>query len=148
MRFIEKEAYAWVHQEILTLDQAEEYIRRQRERRDAYRQESEAGARHPRRALTPTEQRFISAWLDMGFDEDAIELAYDRTVTNTGALKWGYMNKILQSWHEKSCTRRRRSNPAIRAVPHRRQSPPRRANDRHGRASVCTGKDMIIPIFL
>ena len=37
----------------------------------------------------------------MGFTLDAIELAYDRTVTNTGALKWGYMNKILQTWHEK-----------------------------------------------
>ena len=51
--------------------------------------------------LTPSEQRFISSWLDMGFSLDAIELAYDRTVTNTGALKWGYMNKILQTWHEK-----------------------------------------------
>ena len=27
-------------------------------------------------------------------------LGYDRTVTNTGALKWSYMNKIMQSWHE------------------------------------------------
>ena len=100
MRFIEKEAYAWVHMEIFTLEQAEEYIQKSQLRRGDIGKISEAlGIRG--RALTPSEQRFISSWLDMGFTLDAIELAYDRTVTNTGALKWGYMNKILQTWHEK-----------------------------------------------
>ena len=100
MRNIEKEAYNWVHQEILTLDQAEEYIRRQRERRDALGRAKAALGIHGRE-LTPTETKYISAWLDMGFDEDALAIGYDRTVTNTGALKWSYMNKIMQSWHEK-----------------------------------------------
>ena len=100
MRFIEKEAYAWVHMEIFTLEQAEEYIQKSQLRRGDIGKISEAlGIRG--RALTPSEQRFISSWLDMGFTLDVIELAYDRTVTNTGALKWGYMNKILQTWHEK-----------------------------------------------
>ena len=53
------------------------------------------------RDLTPTETKYISSWLGMGFEEDAIFIAYDRTVTSTGALKWPYMNKILCSWHEK-----------------------------------------------
>ena len=35
MRFIEKEAYAWVNREILTLEQAEEYISFSKQRRDA-----------------------------------------------------------------------------------------------------------------
>lgn len=100
MRSIEKEAYNWVHQEILTLDQAEEYIRRQRERRDALGRAKAAVGIHGRE-LTPTETKYLSAWLDMGFDEDALAIGYDRTVTNTGALKWSYMNKIMQSWHEK-----------------------------------------------
>ena len=100
MRNIEKEAYNWVHQEILTLDQAEEYIRRQRERRDALGRAKAVLGIHGRE-LTPTETKYISAWLDMGFDEDALAIGYDRTVTNTGALKWSYMNKIMQSWHEK-----------------------------------------------
>ena len=100
MRGIEKEAYNWVHQEILTLDQAEEYIRRQRERRDALGRAKAAVGIHGRE-LTPTEARYISAWLDMGFEEDALAIGYDRTVTNTGALKWSYMNRIMQSWHEK-----------------------------------------------
>ena len=100
MRSIEKEAYNWVHQEILTLDQAEEYIRRQRERRDALGRAKAAVGIHGRE-LTPTETKYLSAWLDMGFDEDALAIGYDRTITNTGALKWSYMNKIMQSWHEK-----------------------------------------------
>ena len=100
MRNIEKEAYNWVHQEILTLDQAEDYIRRQRERRDALGRAKAAVGVHGRE-LTPTETKYLSAWLDMGFDEDALAIGYDRTITNTGALKWSYMNKIMQSWHEK-----------------------------------------------
>ena len=53
------------------------------------------------RALSPTENKFLSSWLEMGFDDELIEMAYDRTLTNTGGLKWGYMNGILKSWHEK-----------------------------------------------
>ena len=32
---------------------------------------------------------------------DALSVAYDRTVTNTGCLKWNYMKKIVSSWHQK-----------------------------------------------
>ena len=58
MRQIEKEGYVWANREILTIEQAEEYI---------------AGS----------------------------ERRSDKTLTNTGGLKWGYMNGILKSWHEK-----------------------------------------------
>ena len=99
-RAIEKEAYIWVHKEILTLEQAEEYIRAQKERRsDIGRIQALLGLHG--RALTPSERRYISSWLDMGFEEEAIAIAQDRTVTNTGALKWAYMNSILKNWHEK-----------------------------------------------
>ena len=36
----------------------------------------------------------------MGFDDEAISMAYERTCLNTGGLSWAYMNKILQRWHE------------------------------------------------
>ena len=99
-RAIEKEAYIWVHKEILTLEQAEEYIRAQKERRsDIGRIQAVLGLHG--RALTPSEERYVSSWLDMGFEEEAIAIALDRTVTNTGALKWAYMNSILKNWHEK-----------------------------------------------
>ena len=100
MRFIEKEAYVWANREIFTLEQAEEYIKQNRLRRDDLGRLSEVlGIRG--RELTATELKYIGSWLDMGFTDEAIGVAYDRTVTNTGALKWSYMNKILLSWHEK-----------------------------------------------
>ena len=100
MRFIEKEAYVWANRELMSLEQAEEYIRSSRRRReDMGRIKESLGIRG--RELTATEQKYISSWLDMGFGEECISIAYDRTVTNTGALKWNYMNKILLSWHEK-----------------------------------------------
>ena len=100
LRFIEIEAKKWSDMEILTLEQAEEYIARARARREDQTQVAELlGIRG--RKLSPSEKNYISLWLDMGFGLDVIELAYDRTVTNTGSLKWGYMNKIFQSWKER-----------------------------------------------
>lgn len=99
-RAIEKEAYIWVNREIMTVEQAEEYIRAADERRGTIAEVKNAiGIRG--RELTKTEQGYVSSWLDMGYGADVIAVAYDRTVTNTGALKWNYMNKILLSWHEK-----------------------------------------------
>lgn len=100
MRYIEKEAYNWANNEIITLEQAEEYISRAKQRREDSTKLAEAlGIRG--RQLSPTENKYISAWLDMGFEQDVVLLAFDRTVTNTGALKWPYMNKILSNWKEK-----------------------------------------------
>lgn len=100
MNFVEKEAFAWVHMEIFTLEQAEEYIQKSQQRRSDIGRISEALGIHGR-TLAPSERRFVNAWLDMGFSLEVIELAYDRTVTSTGKLNWGYMNKILQTWYEK-----------------------------------------------
>lgn len=100
VKAIMNEADLWARQEIMTLEQAEDFMRRQDERRSRVSQLKESfGIKG--RELSPTESRYISAWLDMGFDDESLAEAYDRTVTNTGALRWGYMNKILMSWHEK-----------------------------------------------
>ncbi|HBR07949.1 MAG TPA: hypothetical protein DD735_03505, partial [Clostridiales bacterium] len=45
--------------------------------------------------------KYIDGWLETGFPPESIEMAYDRTVTNTGQLKWSYMNRIIQSWDTK-----------------------------------------------
>ena len=52
------------------------------------------------RALTAAEEKYASSWLDMGFDREAIAMAYERTSLNTGNMNWAYMNKILTRWHE------------------------------------------------
>ena len=100
MRQIEKEGYVWANREILTLEQAEEYIADSQRRREKLTQTAKLLG-ITGRALSPTESKYIGEWLEMGFDDELIEMALDRTITNTGALKWGYMNGILKSWHEK-----------------------------------------------
>ena len=100
MRFIEKEAFAWYNREIRTLEQAEAYIEARRQQRE---QSAEVARRLgiAGRELSAGEKRYIASWLELGYTPELIAIAYDRTVTSTGALKWGYMNKIIQSWHEK-----------------------------------------------
>ena len=51
------------------------------------------------RNLTPAEERYAQSWLEMGFDNEPVSMAYERTCLNTGGLNWAYMNKILQRWH-------------------------------------------------
>ena len=99
-RAIEKEAYDWANRELLTLEQAEAHIRRQKTRREDLRSiQAVLGLRG--RELGATEQKYIEGWLDLGFREEAIALALDRTLTSTGKLHWPYINKILLSWHQK-----------------------------------------------
>lgn len=99
-KMVEKEGYAWANREILTLEQAEEHIRTQRARREtAQRVKEVLGIRG--RELVASELKYVTSWLEMGFGEEAIAIAYDRTVTNTGSLRWPYLDRILRSWHEK-----------------------------------------------
>ena len=97
-RFLEKEAYAWANREILTLEQAEDYIRLRRARHSDLGRIRETLHLS---ALSPTQEKDVNIWLEQGFGEEAIAIAADRTVTNTGSLKWSYLSKILQSWHQK-----------------------------------------------
>lgn len=100
MRAVEKEAYVWANREIITLDRAEEHLRRQAENREALsRLRRILGLTD--RELSPTERKYLESWLEMGFGPEALELAYDRTVTNTGRLTWKYMHSIVTSWHSK-----------------------------------------------
>lgn len=100
MRQIEQQAYIWANEEVMTLDLAEDYIERRRRRKDIHNQIKRMMGIWDR-ALTKTETNYINDWLDKGFGVDAIAVAFDRTVTQTGGVKWPYMNKIVQSWHEK-----------------------------------------------
>jgi len=99
LRTIEKEAYAWAEQGIDTMEEAAAYIQRQNQR--SSRMANLLRLLQIRgRNLTAAEERYAQSWLDMGFDDDAISMAYERTCINTGTLKWPYMNSILTRWHE------------------------------------------------
>ena len=99
LRSVEKEAYAWAEQGIDTIERAGAFIQEQNSRHTKLR-----GLMHilqiRGRDLTPGESKYAAAWLDMGFADDAIALAYERTCLNTGGMNWAYMNRILLRWHE------------------------------------------------
>lgn len=97
--YIEKEAYAWFNREIVTYEQAEEWLAEKARRKSVMGQiRRELGIQN--RQLSPTEQKYLGEWLELGFGLEEIALAADRTVTNTGELRWRYMNSIVQSWHK------------------------------------------------
>jgi DnaD/phage-associated family protein len=99
LRTIEKEAYAWAEQGIDSLEEAAAFIQTQNvraSRMSRLQNQLQIRGRH----LTAAEERYAQSWLEMGFEDDVITMAYERTCLNTGGLNWAYMNKILQRWHE------------------------------------------------
>ena len=99
LRTIEKEAYAWAEQGIDTMEEAVAFIRNQNMRQSRLGKLLDI-LQIRGRQLTPGEERYAQQWLDWGFDEEAIAMAYERTCLNTGGLSWAYMNKILTRWQE------------------------------------------------
>lgn len=97
MRMIEKQAKAWVRDGVMTVGRAEEYIKEQ-EKLGEDKARLASLLRISGRALSPTEEKYISEWLRLSLSDELIEAAYDKTVINTGKLKWSYMHKILSSW--------------------------------------------------
>lgn len=99
LRSIEKEAYAWAEKGIDTMEEAAAYIQNQNQYNTRM-----AHIKHllqiRGRRLTAAEERYAYQWSEMGFDDEAIGMAYERTCINTGGLKWPYMNSILKRWHE------------------------------------------------
>lgn len=99
LRTIEKEAYAWAEQGIDTMEEAAAFIQRQNRRNSQIGQLKRVLQIYDRQ-LTATEEKYARQWLEMGFEMDAIAIAYDRTCVNTGNMSWTYMNRILTRWHE------------------------------------------------
>ena len=100
LRQIEKEAYIWQERGILTLELAEEHVRELTGRREeSWTVRRILGLAN--RDTSPSEDKYIRAWLEMGFTPEAIGEAYDRTILKKKELAWPYMNRILESWHKK-----------------------------------------------
>ena len=96
---IEKEAYRWAEQGLDTREEAAAFIQTQNVRNSRMSRLMDILQIYGR-SLTAAEERYASAWIDMGFDDEVISMAYERTCLNTGGLSWAYMNKILTRWHE------------------------------------------------
>lgn len=99
MPLVKKTAYAWHRMGIDTADAAEEYLKKQdvlRAREREILPLLDITGRLP----VAKEQEFMAAWVDWGFPNEAIRLAYERTVMQKQSMNWPYMNSILKRWHE------------------------------------------------
>ena len=99
MKQIEKEGYAWARMGIDTQSAAADYLRKYAQRQGmlpAYMRALQMGERKP----SPSEEKYLIAWQEMGFQPEAVALAYDKTVLKCHEMRWPYCNGILKRWHE------------------------------------------------
>lgn len=97
LRTIEKEAYRWADEGVDTEARAAAFIQTQNALRDRRTWLLSLLGLEGRR-LTPTEEKYLLDWAQLPITDEAFALALDKTCTNTGGLKWSYMNSILKSW--------------------------------------------------
>lgn len=97
---IRREGFIWARQGLDTVELAEAHLRRL-DRLQSREAQILRLLDIPARPLVERERSYIEAWDDMGFQDDAIRLAYERTVLKKQTMNWGYMNAILRRWHEK-----------------------------------------------
>ena len=97
---IKKEGFSWARLGVDTMERAEERIAaltRLRSRESEVLRLLDISSR----PLVQREKDYIAAWDGMGFDDEALRMAYERTVLKKQSMDWGYMNGILRRWHEK-----------------------------------------------
>ncbi len=100
MRFIESTAFSWERAGVVSIEAAEEYLKRLESRRSKYASIKQVlGIRD--RDFIRSESEYIDRWIEMGHSDDALELAFDKTVLKTGRMTWKYMDTILSDWHSK-----------------------------------------------
>ena len=100
MREIEKEGFVWARKELFSIEKASEYMKREQTMRSKY-PEYMAAVQMAGRASAPSEEKYLSAWAEMGFPAETVAEAYDRTVLHCHEFRWPYCNGILKRWHEK-----------------------------------------------
>ncbi len=99
---IRREAAAWARNGVATLELAEVHLSRLMSLRSREREVARL-LELPERELVERERKYIAQWLEQGFSDDALRLAYEKTVMGTASktMDWRYMNGILRRWHEK-----------------------------------------------
>lgn len=97
MSSIESEGARWYQMGITTQAAAAEYLKRYARQQSYYAEYMrvlELGDRLP----VKLEEKYLSAWHEMGFPPETVALAYEKTVLNCREFKWAYCNKILKRW--------------------------------------------------
>lgn len=100
LRQIEKEGYLWQKRGIDSIPRANAYLQTYHRRQGElprYMRVLQLGDRLP----SPSEEQYLTEWMELGFSPEAVALAYDRTMLRCHELKWSYLGGILKKWHEK-----------------------------------------------
>ena len=97
---IRKEGFSWARRGIDTMERAEEHIAKLTRLRSREVEVLRLLDIQPR-PLVEREKTYIAAWDEMGFDDETLRMAYEKTVMKKQSMDWGYMNGILRRWHEK-----------------------------------------------
>ena len=100
MTTIRKEGFVWARKGVDTIERADAHIAQLTRLRGRETEVLRLLDISPR-PLVEREKTYIAAWDDMGFDDEAIRMAYERTVLKKQSMDWTYMNGILRRWHEK-----------------------------------------------
>ena len=99
MSYISRQGFAWARRGIDTMERAEEYL--QRLARLHTREEEVLRLLDiPPRPLVEREKSYIAAWDEMGFDDETLRMAYEKTVLKKQSMDWSYMNGILRRDHD------------------------------------------------
>lgn len=98
MPMVKKTAFQWKRLGVDTPEAAEEYLRRQQALLGREAELLPLLGIHGR-APVDRERQYIAGWVEMGFDNEAIRLAYERTLFQKQSMNWAYMNSILKRWH-------------------------------------------------
>ena len=97
---IRREGFVWARRGIDTVEAAERHLQTLARLRGRGAQVLRL-LDIPPRPLVEREKKYIAAWDEMGFDDEALRAAYERTIMKKQSLDWSYMNGILRRWHEK-----------------------------------------------
>ena len=101
MSQIQKEGFVWRRLGVDTAQAAEAHLKKQA----LYRSREGEILRlldQPPRPLVEKERKKVAAWTDMGFADEVLRLAYEKTVYKKQKMDWDYMNGILCGWHRKN----------------------------------------------
>ena len=135
---IRKEGFVWARLGVDTIERAEEHIQtltRLRGREAEVLRLLDI----PPRPLVQREKDYIAAWDAMGFDNEALRMAYERTVLKKQSMDWGYMNGILRRWHEKglhTAAAIRAGDRETRSVRAGKAAPPSAGEERRAREDM------------
>lgn len=100
---IRREAYRWQKAGVDTLEAADAHLRRlsRLNRRGTQIIQLLFGES---RAPVAKEAEFLDRWIQLGFSDELLLLARDRTIFRLQEFKWSYMNSILNRWHQEGLT--------------------------------------------